>query len=459
MAEIAALEKSWRDRGRFRAVKPGMCLEKDGLVLGARTVLAERDRDGNILLDGREEKLLTLLSVAYGGPVSHSVLSKLRRAGRHARGGDEPIAAMEVALALPELQDPAPAARRLFIADGLLETGVSPRDIWTALEFDPAPLDALAKEYNQAEPRVPGGSGRVSGEWTSGDAVEAAEAAAEAAATNIVRELLLNGARGAARYAPLISFLAPLLDASSAGGTRTEGAIRGIADLRYVRYGDEAALRIVRASDNRTLLVMYLGTDESFVDPGSGLVAHLEHGELVFDALSARDEAKPDDDFEEPKLCPKPPLPDSQGLVGPSGARSKAYEDYMKAKINPLNPTPHGFGYQLANPFDGGAIVKYDDCQNEPAILNLPGSMLEFKGPGYAAKLTDKYFGEKFTENIEDQWTDQATRQVQASGGRPVVWYFAERPALDFAQKLFNNEKLKGIRLEYAPWPGGETWK
>src|SRR5580658_6130929 len=103
MAEIAALEKSWRDRGRFRAVKPGMCLEKDGLVLGARTVLAERDRDGNILLDGREEKLLTLLSVAYGGPVSRSVLSKLRRAGQHGRRGDEPIAAMEVALALPEL--------------------------------------------------------------------------------------------------------------------------------------------------------------------------------------------------------------------------------------------------------------------------------------------------------------------------------------------------------------------
>lgn len=456
MAEIAVLEKNWRDRGRFRAVKPGMCLEKDGLVLGARTVLAERDRDGNLLLDGREEKLLTLLSVAYGGPVSNSVISKLRRAGRHARRGDEPIAAMEVALALPELQNPADAARRLFIADGLLEAGVFPRDIWTALEFDPAPLDALAKEYNPAEPRVPEGSGKVSGEWTSGEAVDAAEAAAG----SIVRELLRNGARGAARYAPPIAFLTALFDASDAGGTRTEGAIRGSADLRYVRYGDEAALRIVRASDNRTLLVMYLGTDGSFVDPESDLVAHLEHGELVFDAPSAQDNAKPDDDFEEPKLCPKPPRPDSQGLVGPSGARSKAYEDYMKAKINPQNPTPHGFGYQLANPFDGGKIVKYDDCQNEPAILNLPGSMLEFKGPGYAALLANKYIGGQVTTNIGGQWTRQATRQVEASGGRPVVWYFAERPALEFARTLFSNEgELKGIRLEYSPWPEGEKWK
>jgi hypothetical protein len=228
-------------------------------------------------------------------------------------------------------------------------------------------------------------------------------------------------------------------------------------ETRVVRYGDETALRIVRASDNRALLMMSPGADGSFVDPESNLVAHLEHGELVFDAPSAQDEAKPDDDFEEPKLCPKPPLPDSQGLVGPGGERSKAYEDYMKAKINPLNPTPHGFGHQLANPLKGGKIVRYDDCQNEPAILNLPGSMLEFKGPRNFRLLTSKY--KPLAEGIKDKWIDQAERQVEASGGRPVVWYFAEKPALDIAQKLFDNDKLRGIRLEYAPWPEGEKWK
>jgi len=36
---------------------------------------------------------------------------------------------------------------------------------------------------------------------------------------------------------------------------------------------------------------------------------------------------------------------------------------------------------------------------------------------------------------------------------------FGEPAALEFARTLFNNDKLRGVRLEYAPWPEGETWK
>ena len=37
---------------------------------------------------------------------------------------------------------------------------------------------------------------------------------------------------------------------------------------------------------------------------------------------------------------------------------------------------------------------------------------------------------------------------------------FGEPAALEFARTLFSNkDKLRGIRLEYAPWPEGETWK
>ena len=51
---------------------------------------------------------------------------------------------------------------------------------------------------------------------------------------------------------------------------------------------------------------------------------------------------------------------------------------------------------------------------------------------------------------------DQATRQVEASGGRPVRWYFAEEPALEFARSLFSqHEYLRRIELYYAPPPGG----
>jgi hypothetical protein len=33
------------------------------------------------------------------------------------------------------------------------------------------------------------------------------------------------------------------------------------------------------------------------------------------------------------------------------------------------------------------------------------------------------------------------------------------RLPLEFALALFNNDELRGVRLEYAPWPEGETWK
>jgi hypothetical protein len=170
MQAIADLQKQWRERERFRRLHAHLSLEKEGVVLGANTILAKRNNDG--ALDSNEARTFTLLAVAYGNPVDRSVLGKIDRASEHARAGNEAMAAMHIALAgLPVLRDPEDAAKRLFIADGLMEKGIAPRDIWTALEFDPAPLDALTK-FNPDEPRVPAGSGRPSGRWTreGGDA-------------------------------------------------------------------------------------------------------------------------------------------------------------------------------------------------------------------------------------------------------------------------------------------------
>jgi len=50
-------------------------------------------------------------------------------------------------------------AFRLFAADALLETGLSPRRLMKALDLDPAPLDLLQK-YNPDQPRIPAGNGR-----------------------------------------------------------------------------------------------------------------------------------------------------------------------------------------------------------------------------------------------------------------------------------------------------------
>jgi hypothetical protein len=54
---------------------------------------------------------------------------------------------------------------RLFVADELIEAGVTPRTLMKAQGFDPAPLDLLKANFNPDQPRIPAGSGRDSGRW------------------------------------------------------------------------------------------------------------------------------------------------------------------------------------------------------------------------------------------------------------------------------------------------------
>jgi hypothetical protein len=59
-------------------------------------------------------------------------------------------------------------ALRLFVADELLDAGVTPADLLQAQGFDPTPLALLKADFNPAQPRWPAGSGRDSGEWSGG---------------------------------------------------------------------------------------------------------------------------------------------------------------------------------------------------------------------------------------------------------------------------------------------------
>ena len=284
MKQIQDLQKRWQETVRFRGLHAAMTIEKDALVLGARTVLARRNHDGALALDGEDARLLTLLSVAYGQPVSASVLGTIRKASRHARTGDDAMAAMYIALAkLPTLHDPSDSACRLFIADGLMAEGVSPRDILNALDFDPAPLDEVDKRYNPDQPRVPAGSGKTSGEWTSGDgaasaeargaaearvappdAVDAAERAAaaegDAAAETLAERtwwasVLAMGPRAAG---PLV-FMSALLYSTPAGGGYRFGKVPGHPDLKWVE--EEGLFTVTRESDGEVVLQAKRGPD------------------------------------------------------------------------------------------------------------------------------------------------------------------------------------------------------
>lgn len=473
MQRIGELQKRWDDEARWRGLRAGMSLAREGILLGARTVLAKRDQDGALTLDG--ERLLTLLAVAYGRPVDEVVLQKLERASHHAAGGDECLAAMEVALALPAVGDPVEAARRLFIAEGLLAEGVAPRDIWTALDFDPAPLDALAK-FDPAQPRNPKGDGRASGEWTVAGALATAEAAlggfetagARMAASAAAARVRAAVARMAARLPALAGDAWPALEPmalpaavgaallvpSSDTAVRVlTGPVRGHPGLSYSLAQDGIALDLKSASDGRTVATYEEVRPGVFTIPQTGAVAHLEDDELVMGppAVAApRSEAR--SETEEDK-CPEPG-PDLPGMIGRRGERSKGYENFMKILLNPENPTAPGFGYQLPNPVQAGKLVYYDDCEH------VSGVMAEYKGHGYARLIRSG--NPKMLATLAARWVRQATRQLDAGEGRPIMWFFAEEQARQFAERVFHaaaDPRLRMIGLAYVRWPEGENWK
>jgi hypothetical protein len=82
---------------------------------------------------------------------------------------------------------------RLFVADELIEAGVTPQTLMEAQGFDPAPLALLKANFNPAQPRWPAGSGRDSGEWSGGASVDTA------GVKEFIARLLLEAARRAAR--------------------------------------------------------------------------------------------------------------------------------------------------------------------------------------------------------------------------------------------------------------------
>src|ERR1700730_4311562 len=143
-----------------------MTLTGRGLILSAGTLLAKLD-DKALPVEAEQERIWTLLAVAYGEKISPTVLGSLRRVAKHWQGGDKSLAAIHLAqMGLPDIGEDA--AYRLSLAAELIDAGVGPRELGRGLSFDP-PAGLL--KYNPDQTRVPAGSGKESGEWTStGDA-------------------------------------------------------------------------------------------------------------------------------------------------------------------------------------------------------------------------------------------------------------------------------------------------
>ena len=138
-----------------------MHLASEGPVLGAGTLVVAADTARRLSsLGGQEARVLALLSAAYNRAVPPSVLGNIERAAKSWREGDDSLAYIHLAHAgLPELQDPREAARRLFLADGLMKAASSLRISKMARGLPPAFINPSARERRCAA---------SCGSWSSG---------------------------------------------------------------------------------------------------------------------------------------------------------------------------------------------------------------------------------------------------------------------------------------------------
>jgi hypothetical protein len=488
---VATLRKQF-DAYRFHhPIEPMVAIIDAGLVLGAGTQLVRmatgQPTQTELSLAQDEARLFALLAVAFRRPSFPNILRHIENASSYWRRGEKALANIHLAFArLPRLGDETDAWC-LHLAAAMLDEGYSPRRLLRELGY--LSSSARFQKYDPEQPRVPAGSGRESGQWTSGDGGDAA-AAIDVSASHALPETsakdtpsTTTGAAGAAAVPtsdvslPLGSLAEGLFDTAiasafldglaslgaSAGlgvvlgaaffpvSTRgkTEGQVPGDAELRFSFDKDEGVLRFIRngVSGEETVAIARGAPSGIFYETKTGTpVARMVGQSLVFDAQSLDDDEEDaktqsgtinavTSKAEKPQLCPDP------GPDVPHGAsaRSIAYQAYISWLNNPQRPLPPGMAVSLVNP-ETKRRVTYDDCREDD------GTMIEAKGYGFASLLQSSYLEKRLTS----RWLGQAMRQVAASGGREIEWYFAEESAANYAKSLFSGmDKLRRIRVIY----------
>ena len=418
-----------------------MRFNREGLILGAGTVLAPPvgGESGIILVDGQEDRLQALLCAAYGQALPAGAISHVRQAAKCWNDGNAGRA--ELHLALARVPKGVPNAKRLFLADALLQAGAEPSTILKALNIAEDDDGPVRKFYNPGEPRNPKGDGDESGEWTlipsEADSPTAPPSPAKSILEGIsVGRLLWLAARKLGPWAPLGLAFVPALGALK--GQRATGNVPGYPGMTY-RWD----------RDGTRLLWSYHGPDGGL----QTTIARLNGGLFRDDKGRVVGRVLPDETVaiepavafdlkqrEEPKKCPLPE-PDYPGRRSPEAL---AYENYIKSRLNPLNPTPPRIGVQLPSLLPTHGLVYYDDCQRSTGML----AEVKWGYTDFIATLFQKPF-----KDLGASWLEQATKQVDASQGRPITWFFSEKIPAQLARKLFDsNPDLRRINVVYAPY-------
>ncbi|ACK51172.1 hypothetical protein Msil_2238 [Methylocella silvestris BL2] len=144
----------------------------EGLTL-AGVLLAKRQGE-ELCLD--EERIVTLLAIAQRARVADSAWNAIGRASKHWGSGDRALAAIHLTqIGLRKLDEDD--RERVALAAALLDAGMSTGELTRELGLT---LQPEARKYSDAQPRVPAGNSRASGQWTSGDGAGSAATGGEA---------------------------------------------------------------------------------------------------------------------------------------------------------------------------------------------------------------------------------------------------------------------------------------
>jgi hypothetical protein len=430
------LRGAWHARAVGIPISTALNFTHEGLVLGAGTVLVAAEAPRRLKsLEGEEPRVLALLSAAYGRAVPPSVLGNIRRAAKAWCAGDDRLAYVHLAhAALQPLQDFQASAYRLCLAEGAMKAGASPRQVFAAFHLDAGFVDELEK-YDPSEPRVPAGSGRTSGQWTRLLSWIGELDAAQLLELGLYAARIATPLGGAAAVFGVLFIPSP-------NKLHVEGEVPEIPGLRYSWNRDEAHLLLQydRPGGARRTVALRIINDDLLDKDGKVVGKIIGGNRVAIDTVAVLPDLVKQN---EPRLCPAyaPDVAGSDQGKPYDENRARKYEDFVKLLINPRpnGPTPSGFVYYFPNP-DDGRPVSYDDCQE------TTGFMFEIKGEGIAKLTID------LPSVMQKKYLKQAGRQFAASGGRPIVWIFAEEEAARFARTLFDESGLESITVGYIPW-------
>ena len=124
-----------------------------------------RMENGRLTVEADSARCIALLSVLSCRPLGPEILRPIEAAAAYWAAGEKALANLRLVFSGLPTPGSTADAHRLTAAAWCLDQGLTPRELMKALDLDPSVLDL--RKYDPNQPRVPAGSGRESGRWTT----------------------------------------------------------------------------------------------------------------------------------------------------------------------------------------------------------------------------------------------------------------------------------------------------